>query len=188
MTQFTDNFLRVPAEYPSDMVWDNFDPYLDGDYTAPDGDRVNLYLLEQPRETGVLQAAASIDLSMSSPTVVLEYRASNGLIVGNAALDTLFAAVRNLPLEGTFALGTLEGASTLREAYFTLTLGSRTLTDSSVLSVLATTVNIATITGSFSLLTLTLSATESTPIEVLAALGTLELTFNLTTLQTIFAL
>ncbi len=185
--QYTDNFLRVPAEYPPDQVWSNFDPYLDGDYTPPLGDEVALYLIEPKLEsffvgTNTLSALNSV-FTLSGFIGTGGYK----LALSEVSLFALEAQADAFRLDGQTALSSLETSGVAPDEPFSVNFNNARLNIVFGLAELAGQGNISIMEHSFETAALIASTTNGS-VETETTLAELEGAYSLAGLDTSFTL
>ncbi len=190
MTQYTDSFLRVPATYPQDMAWNDFDPYLDGAYTAEPGDDVGIYLLEREiRSTFRALVTITPITAVFNPTLIQAVTVLGELKPIEVRFPSLASIYQNNSLFINFSLMSLAFAmvAPVDSGVLSLIASNPILASTFSPPVLTIADNIDTIVGSFNRSILAVSIVEST-LETSAIKATFTATFTMTTLQTIFEL
>jgi len=186
--QYTDKFLRVPAEYPGQQIAENFDPYLDGSYTPPVGDAVALYVVEPKlrsffRIQHILEAL-SLALSPNSVSSLTIRQ----VLQGSQTLPALRAVFDRPVFTGQTTLGAIEGSYIAPVTLpFSYPIMLRALGVVKELVDLASSHNIPSMEGVASLGVVNLTATLGT-VEAATTRPTLETESTIPTLETVFTL
>jgi len=189
MSQYTSGYPHIPPVYPLDMVAENYDPYLDGAYTAPLGSAADLFIVEPFTPSHFVGTAVVGTLEMTATQNAFSGVGAEGVSSVDHTLGALNSIADALIFNGLTTLSGLSTTATLLPADDSISISfNRTTSDKTIsLTVLSGQMNIGTIQNTFTMGELSSTTTLGT-ITATKTLSTINGSFSRPTLQTTFTL